>query len=301
MSATSAGRPGSGSPMKRLAVLSLVALAVLATAAPAHATFPGEDGRIAAAAKGDVFRAIITLPAMGSGRGRDVRFLRDCQLTESGQPDSGDCSIQYRSPSWAPGGRRLAFDSGAAVALVNSDRSGYRLFNAVTSDDGEPAYAPGASALAFTGRVGSRRDLYVRRTAGGTARSIVRRAASPDWSSANRIAFVRSGTIYSVTPRGGQLRTIARGSAPSWSPSGRSIAFARGGGIYVARADGTGLRRVVRCSGCRTPAFSPTGRMLVYKKNGLVVARARDGKRLRTIIEDVRGGFDASEPSWQPR
>jgi len=287
--------------MKRLAALLPVTLAALATATPAHATFPGGDGRIAAAAEGDVFRAIITLPAEGSGRGRSVRFLRDCQLSESGEPDSGDCSIRYRSPSWAPGGRRLAFDSGAAIALVNADRTGYRRLGAVTADDGEPAYSAGGSALAFTGRAGSRRDLYVRGTAGGAARTIARRASSPDWSRANRIAFVRGGTIYSVTPRGGSLRRIARGSAPSWSPSGRSIAFARSGGIYVARADGSGLRRVVRCSGCRTPAFSPSGRMLVYKKNGLVVARAKDGRRLRTIIEDVRGGFDASEPAWQPR
>jgi Tol biopolymer transport system component len=286
--------------MKRLAALFLITLATLATATSAHATFPGANGRIAAAAEGDVFRAIITLPAIGSGRGRNVRFLRDCQLSESGEPDSGDCSIRYRSPSWAPGGRRLAFDSGAAIAMVNADRSGYRPLSAVTADDGEPAYAPGGSALAFTGRAGSRRDLYVRGTAGGAARRIARHAGSPDWSRTNRIAFVRNGAIFSVAPRGGTLRRIARGSAPSWSPSGRSIAFARPGGIYVARADGTGLRRVLRCSGCRTPAFSPDGRMLVFKKNGLVVARARDGKRLRTIIEDVRGGFDASEPSWQP-
>jgi Tol biopolymer transport system component len=185
---------------------------------------------------------------------------------------------------------------------VNADRSGFRQFAPVTADDGEPAYAPSGSALAFTGRVGSRRDLYVRGTAEGTGIPIVRRATAPDWSSRNRIAFVRRGTIYSTPPRaGGRPRRIARGTAPSWSPSGRSIAFARSGGIYVARADGTALRRAVRCPGCRTPAFSPSGRLLVYKENGLVVARASDGKRLRTIIEDVRGGFDASEPSWQPR
>ena len=287
--------------MRSLAAIAVAALAALAAAAPSHATFPGSNGRVAAAARGDVFRAIITLPPMGSGRGRNVRFVRDCQLSESGEPDSGDCAIQYRSPSWAPGGGRLAFDSGAAIALVNADRSGYRPLTAVTSDDGEPAYGRSGSAVAFTGRAGSRRDLYVRGTAGGTARRIALRAASPDWSSRNRIAFVRDGTIYSVTPRGGRPLRIARGSAPSWSPSGRSIAFTRSGGVYVAGADGSGLRRVVRCSGCRAPAFSPDGRMLVYKKNGLVVARTRDGKRLRTIIEDVRGGFDASEPSWQPR
>ncbi|HZI91966.1 MAG TPA: hypothetical protein VFD31_10135 [Thermoleophilaceae bacterium] len=291
--------------MRRLATLALAALAALATAAPAHATFPGSNGRIAAAANGDVFRAIITLPPMGSGRGRNVRFLRDCQLSESGQPDSGDCAILYRSPSWAPGGRRLAFDSGAAVALVNSDRSGFRSLGAVTDDDGEPAYAPGGRSLAFTGRTGSRRDLYVRGTSGGTsggaARRIAKRAGSPDWSRRDRIAFVRRGVIYSVAPRGGPVDLIARGSSPSWSSSGRSIAFARRGGIYVARADGSGIRRVIRCSGCRTPAFSPDGRLLVYKRDGLVVARASDGKRLRTIIEDVRGSFDASEPSWQSR
>jgi Tol biopolymer transport system component len=281
--------------------LSLAATAVLAHAAPAYATFPGSNGRVAAAAKGDVFRAIITLPPMGSGRGRNVRFVRDCQLSESGEPDSGDCTIQYRSPAWAPSGRRLAFDSGQAIALVNADRSGYRQLGAVTSDDGEPAYGPNGIALAFTGRTGSRRDLYVRGSAGTVGRRIARSAAAPDWSSRNRIAFVRRGTIHSATPRGSGLRRIARGSAPSWSPSGRSIAFARRGGIYVARADGTGLRHVVRCSGCRAPAFSPDGRMIVYKRNGLVVARASDGRRLRTLIEDVRGGFDASEPAWQPR
>lgn len=285
----------------KLLVLPVVAFAVLAGAAPAHATLPGKNGRIAASAEGDVFRAIITLPPMGSGRGRNVRFLRDCQLDENDEPDSGDCTIQYKSPSWAPGGRRLAFDSGRALAVVNSDRTGFRALTAVTADDGDPAFARSGRALAFTGRVGSRRNVYVRSTGGGAARMVARSASAPDWSRTNRIAFVRRGTIYSVSPRGGRARRVVRGSAPSWSPSGRSIAFARRGGIYQVGADGRGLRRVVRCSGCRTPAFSPDGRRLVYKKNGLVVARVRDGRRLRTIIEDVRGGFDASEPSWQPR
>ena len=223
---------------------------------------------------------------MGSGRGRSARFVRDCQLSESGQPDSGDCSIQYRSPSWAPGGGRLAFDTGAAIRPGELRRQWLPQARPRHPDDAEPAYATTGRSLAFSGRSGSSRDLYVRPTSGGRAWRIARRAASPDWSRRNRIAFVRGGGIYSVAARGGRAKPITRGNSPSWSPSGRSIAFARRGGIFVTRADGSATRRVVRCSGCRTPAFSPDGRLLVYKRNGLVVARANDGKR---VADDHRG------------
>jgi len=96
------------------------------------------------------------------------------------------------------------------------------------------------------------------------------------------------------------LQRVQRTTRRARLPSGRAIAFARGDGIYVARADGSRARRVVRCTRCSTPAYSPDGRLLAYDGGGVRVVRLRDGRRLATIAEDVAGGFDAREPSWQP-
>ncbi|CAN5467283.1 hypothetical protein BH20ACT19_BH20ACT19_05100 [soil metagenome] len=283
----------------------LVILAALAAAPAAHATLPGGNGRIAAAGVigggDDITKALVTLPADRAGRGRQTKFLRECTRVD-GQPEEGsDCDAEYRSPAWAPNGRRLIFDAGRSLALLNANRSGFKLLPASSGDDSDPAFSPSGRQIAFNARTGRTQAVRVRSVDGGSARRLAARASAPDWSRRNRIAFVRGGTIFSVKPNGRGLDRIARGQDPSWSPSGRSIAFSRANGIYVARADGSRARRVVRCRGCDTPVFSPDGKLLVIDFKGLRTVRASNGRLVRKLIDDVRGASDFSEPAWQPR
>lgn len=289
--------------MSRLSIC-LVAFAVLASAPAAHATFAGGNGRIVYAAAGtDVgqseessYRSLQTI----NPNGKQDRFVAGCQVT-GGQPSAGNCEIEYGSPSWAPSGRNMVFDAGVSLALIAPNGSGLELFDPVSANDGQPVFSPSGRRIALTGRSGSRTDIHVVDRSGNGARRLVRDGASPDWSKRDTIAFVRRGSIHSVRSSGRGLRRLTPGRDPSWSPSGTQIAFARSGGIYVANADGSRARRVVRCSGCRTPAFSPDGRLLVYDGGGLRVVRVSDGKRVATLVEDVRGAFDGSEPGWQAR
>jgi Tol biopolymer transport system component len=291
--------------MRRL-LLPLAGLAALAGAAPvAEAGLAGASGRIVyAASRTDVgqgdFKSTEQVFQTVDSDGRRNRFVQGCRRVD-GTPTDGNCDVSYRSPVWSPNGRRLAFDAGESLALIAPSGGDLKVLPPVSENDGEPAFSPSGAQLAFSAKTRSRRDIRVVSTDGTGPRLVVRNGASPDWSKRGRIAFVRRGTLYSVRPGGEGLRRLTRGSDPSWSLSGRRIAFARSGGIYVARSDGKRVRRVVRCSGCEAPSLSPDGRYLVYDDRGLHVARVSDGKRLETLVDDVRGSFEASDPDWRPR
>lgn len=299
-----------GRMRRRAATLAIAAALSLAPAA--HATFRGGNGRIAFDVhgtslddqnRGTSYRELHTVKPDSRGD----HTVRECQVLGD-RSRTGDCSIDYHSPAWAPTGRRLAFDAGRSVALVNSDGSGFRLLAPFTSDDGEPAWSPSGTKLVIAGRSGSGTGLYVADPATGKARRIASAAGGPDWSSRNRIAFERRGNLFSIKPDGRGLRRLTRrgGKDPSWSPSGRSIVFARSRGIYTMRADGGGLRRLLRCRGCATPVYSPDGKLVVLERSGLIVIRVRDGRLMSTLVQDVDGrlsgeSFDGSHPDWQPR
>lgn len=287
--------------MRRLSILA-IAIA-LAAPAVAHATFPGGTGRIALDLRGRnlddsgqaTYRAIATLKPDSRGD----KFVRECQIDGTGAR-TGDCTIDYRSPSWSPDGRRLAFDAGRSLALMNADGTGFRLLAPFTTGDGEPAWSRSGRQLAFTGQGG----IWVADPVTRRLQRIVPRGSGPDWSSRNLIVFERGGSVYSVRPSGRGLRRIARGKDPGWAASGRSLVLARRGGIYTVRADGKRLKRIVRCSRCSAPALSPSGRFVAYDRGGVRVARVSDGKLEATLIEDVSSstdGVNASSPAWQSR
>lgn len=301
--------------MRRLLPPAAALLAALIVAPAAHATLPGKNGRVAYAGTGGgqtgdgtlTYRGIGSVSSQG-GRDRGANFLRQCSEID-GAPESGDCAITYRAPAWARGGR-LAFDAGASLALLARGGSDFEALRAVTDDDGEPSFAPSSQRLAFSGRRGGARNVYVYDLRSGRARQLIRKAAAPDWAArGRRIAFVRGGNLFTARDDGSRVRRLTRagGRAPSFSPSGRSIAFARRGGIYVVSARGGRARRVVRCSSCDEPAFSPDGRRIVYAQGqvrnvqgGLRVVRTRDGGGRTTLISNAGESFQALQPAWQP-
>jgi WD40 repeat protein len=306
----------------------LVVLAVaLAAPAPATAAFPGENGRLAfgwyqrqedeLGQRPSTVRHSIDVARPGGPK----RSLRGCTEVD-GQPGSGDCSIQYFSPAWAPGGKRLAFDAGARIAVMRSDGTGFRLLPQVTADDGEPAWSPDGGRLVLAGpeESGGRSELHVLELATGRTRQLTTDGGrSPAWSSRNRIAFSRGGSdnrpetgaVYTVRPGGGGLRLLVRrAAAPTWSPNGARLVVVRPRrrltALWIVRGDGRGLRRIVTpgAGDPTAPCWSPDGRWIAYTgfEGNLVAQRLRD----RRITEVAPGGysaessFGASAPDWQP-
>jgi Tol biopolymer transport system component len=313
---------------RSLLLVVLAAAVALALPEPAPAAFPGANGRIAFGwfdrREDELGLVPWTLKrsldvARPGGHGR--RSLRACMQVE-GQPDSGDCSIEYRSPAWAPGGRRLAFDAGTRLAVMRSDGTRFRLLAQRTSDDGEPAWSPSGERLVFSGSEGTAgaTALYVLEPASGRVRRLTSGAGrSPAWSSRGRIAFTRGGSadrpgtgaVFTVRPDGSGLRRIVdRGSDPAWSPRGGRLAVVRRRGtassLYIARADGGGLRRLVTpgADSPVLPSWSPDGRQIAYTsfEGNLVAQRLKD----RAVRQVAVGGFGAQysfgagAPDWQP-
>jgi Tol biopolymer transport system component len=202
----------------------LVVLAVLAV--PAHATFPGANGRIAYTwhAGGEGFEegptprlvGVFSVRPDGSGRrliargadqpryspdGRRIAFLRSFDLWVS-RADGGRArrvspeAWDVMSHQWSPRGTRLAFvrnfsKGGSAIYTVKPDGSGMtRLVKApqpLALSSG--AWSPGGRAIVYTQQ--SLRPL-VRIVRGGRVTTLARASHGGTWS--------RRGLIASATP-----------------------------------------------------------------------------------------------------
>ncbi|HEX5895252.1 MAG TPA: hypothetical protein VFY47_02905 [Thermoleophilaceae bacterium] len=292
-------------------------VALLVAAVPAHATFPGRNGGIAYAqltTSGDLApmiteraRLLVALPPFGSER---RRTLVDC---------GPDCpGTAYRSPSYSPDGERIVFDAGARLAVIDADGGEVALLPATTTDDGDPCFSDDGKRIAFTGvndRGGT--DLYTRRLDGGGARLIIRDAAEPAWSSRGRLAYVRSGNVYSARPNGGDRRWVTSGVSPDWSPNGRRLALVRPlpaltfdgptGRMYTVAPSGRELRRVGRRTDVSHPVWSPDGRWLAYDgfDLGIYVKRLGSGAAPREVaptqFSGESGSISSFSPAWRPR
>jgi TolB protein len=314
----------------RASGLILLAGAALALVLPtsASAAFPGANGPLAFSWT-DRFEDELGLTpstlklsidlARPGGHGR--RSVRSCMQVE-GQPDEGDCSVEYRSPAWSPDGRRLAFDAGTRLAVMRSDGTRFRLLRQHTSDDGEPAWSPGGDRLVFSGSdaAGGTAELYVLHLASGrVGRLTTGGGRSPAWSSRGRIAFTKgggpvrpgTGAVYTVRPDGSGLRRLIRpASDPAWSPRGTRLVFVRRrralSSLCIARADGTGLSRMVTpgAENPALPAWSPDGRHIAYTGfDGNLVSQRLSDRRVRQVAPggfSAEHSFGAGASDWQP-
>lgn len=312
--------------MRSLTGLLAVVVALVVAAAPAQATFPGRNGGIAYAqhtTSGGLdplftehSRLVVALPPFGSDR---QRRLLDCEISD-GAPSSGDCNTgtSYRSPSYSPDGKRIVFDAGARLAIIDADGGDAVLLPAATADDGDPCFSHDGKRIAFAGvndRGGT--DLYTRRLAGGAADLIIHDAGEPAWSSRGRLAYVRSGNVYSARPNGGDRRWVTSGVSPDWSPNGRRLALVRPlprltfdgptGRMYTVAASGRDLRRVGRRTDVSHPVWSPDGRWVAYDgfDLGVYVKRLGSGAAPREVaptqFSGESGSVSSFSPAWRPR
>jgi Tol biopolymer transport system component len=289
--------------------------------APAQGAFAGRNGRIAYtftrhdARDGPSSDRRGIYDVFGQG---PARALAGCSQVD-GQPDQGDCAIAYLSPAYSADGKRIAFDSGGVLAVMNADGSALRRLPRLTDSDTQPAWSPGGSRIIFTGHRGTgpqaTADLYTVDPQGGhLARFTQRGGSDPAWSSRGRIAFRRGRDVYTVTANRRNLRrlTYRGGAHPDWSPHATKLVFSRTGRTgslaYVVGADGRGLRHLDTSHiGGEHPAWSPDGRAIAIDsfEEGIFVIPFEKGKSGPTqVAQGYAEGdksADSSGPTWQPR
>jgi Tol biopolymer transport system component len=241
-------------------------LTLLASTSPVPAAAAPRDGVIAYEGRASANGYLYLRRADGS---------RPLRIRATGRP---------RAPSVSPLGRRIAFSSAGQIWVVYIDGTALRQVTSGPLAARAPSWSPAADALAFAGGPREAQDIY---RIGADGSDLCRLTfgsgdEAPDWSSRDRVAFVRrsprgDGDIFSVSGRGGRPRRLTRGKAddgePAWSPDGRFIAFTRGGrdvhDVFVMRADGRDLRRLTRLDhSAVSPAWSPTGRSVAFALRG---------------------------------
>lgn len=258
----------------------LAGYVALVLASPAHATFPGHNGRIAFHSATEQGTQIFTVRP----NGRDLR-----QITHV----SGDAI----GPDWSPDGRLIAFNidtpDSAQLAIMNADGSNLTTLPKAPGNffEGDPSFTPDGRRLVFATFNGVVEATWSMKL-DGTDRRLITEAGGPDpivSPNGRRLAFLG----FNGEPGGQALFTSGiDGSNPhpimpfgfnagfkhDWSPDGRRLAFihnadlARPGesaNIATIRPNGTGLRFLTRYRGGEVNAlvgsYSPDGRWIVFR------------------------------------
>lgn len=283
-----------GTALGALAACGLALTALGGATAPAEATPPGTNGKIAFVHRDAALNdriAVINPDGTGetrltTGFGTDPSFSADGTkivfraaggITVMNADGSGPTStgVPGLDPSFSPDGAKIVYWTGSQIAVMNANGSSPT--NLTTSGyGGDPAFSPDGTKIAYADATG-----IWRINANGTRK------------------------LGLFTPAG---RTAV---SPNWSPDGARIAFAsdRDSGvaeiteIYVMNADGTGVQRLTtqNPSGYlahTSPSFSPDGTKIVFSRGagGLVVMNA-DGTGQTTLATTA---IQTAGTDWQP-
>jgi TolB protein len=262
------------------AVLAAGSLMVAPLAQPAHAAFPGQNGKIFFESHQDGPFEIYSMNPDGSAQKR---------LTTAG------FGVE---PSVSADGQKLTFTGTGVqgsddIFVMNADGSGTptNITNNSANDRGS-AFSPDGKKVAFASNWDGDFDIFVTNADGtGTPINITNSSegeGAPAWSpDGTKISYVRDvGGISQekveifVMDSDGQNQTRLTNNAvndghPNFSPDGKKIAFDRRGNkgtnVYKMNLDGSGQKKLTRASssfqGNFNPAFSPDGRKIAFMTN----------------------------------
>jgi Tol biopolymer transport system component len=292
----------------RLKIAAVTAcLAVLALTPPAHAAFPGKNGRI-------VLRGGDTI--VGGGW---------IQIIDSDGSNLQTLALGGYNPHWSPDGKRLLVARGFGMTIANADGTG---LSEVGPLGRNPNWSPDGRQIVFGAQdVFGAPDftgIYVMNADGTDVRHVSdlrtwldpQPAWSPDGTKIAFEAYGRDGTyaLHVINVDGTGLRKLAVGTNPDWSPDSSKIAFTDESppfGIGVINPDGSGFRHV-NTNGFE-PAWSPDGTKLVYAADDPapnpdrssadwdIVTSNADGSDPVTIFRGstTQNTYETS-PDWQP-
>ena len=289
-------------------------IAVGLVAAPAGATYPGDNGRISYSQWEEPEVSLRTVRPNGDDR----NVLADGAV--------------FHESSWSPNGRWIVYVKGRSSFLPNQlwvmRADGTDKRKVFASDDPldeihAPSFLPSGKRVVYTTQVGRNFRSYTigvdgknrERVAPGLGGSLSEVAYDP---TGRRLAFrfSREGSgatsVYSMKRGGGGLRRLTDGprssGSPDWSPDGERLLFSRegadgGANVFRMRRDGSNQQRLSNCDGpvnCHDAVWSPNGRWVLYARygsHGSIRKMRPDGTNDQKA---VHGGAFHIDPSWQP-
>lgn len=310
--------------MRRLITLLTVAgmaLSGLITVAglAAHATTPGENGRIAF--------------SMDRGSGAEIYTIR---VDGSGLRRLTHLDGNAVAASWSPDGTRIAFWlEDEALYVMNADGSDQHIVKAGGGREGTPAFTPDGNHLVYEGGNRDRPSgIFLMRADGSDAPG--RRLTTtpfPHWGDVNpevspdgqTVTFARLkgeglSALFAVDIDGSDVRKLVPyrasvGTKHDWAPDGNHILITRcvecpdeNPNVATIRPDGSDLTMVTKVRRPGVMAFagsySPNGRSIVYHRDNLDLEvfrmfEVRPDGRDRTLI--AKTPFAPRGNDWGPR
>jgi TolB protein len=280
------------------------AVAAFACAAPASATTPGRNGRIAFGLQTDQGVQLQTIRPDG----RDRR-----QITHV----AGDAL----HPDWSPDGRTIVFaleaEAGANVAFVDANGGLIRVVPAPPDTfEGQPSYMPDGRHVLFTQFNGVEEATWIMRLDGSDRHRITAGPgdatdpnASPDGRSVSFVG-VRDHVefdqaLFTSRLDGSRVRQLTPffdvAIKQDWSPDGGRIVFTdnadhvrpdQSANLGTIRSDGGSVRFLTRYTDPEVNAYagsySPRGRRIAfrYEDHGLYALKTMrtDGTHVRTVM-----------------